>query len=171
MPPRSGRRTGRRSYSQRSGSYLWQTGSVDPTSVTQNGTAELNLLPNVPDSLLGRCTVERIIGTWAVIPTSTDSDGVFTAAIVVLPEELVTASAIEPQIDLFSYMWMDTIYVNIGDLAGGGSNAWQNRPIDVKARRKMRAAENFLMFCVENVSAAATTMKFAFSLRVLLRVP
>ena len=148
---------------------LWQTASVNPTTLGAGSSTTVNLLPNVPDLDLGQATVMRIRGQWGYHPDNSDLDHHVVIGIYVLPDESFVAGAtLEPEADLGSYLWVDSAWMRLGDIIGGGSQQWVQREVDAKSKRRIRAPENSLVITVENTLSASLT--FAFFLRVLLKM-
>ena len=161
-----------RSFSRRSGRkprYIWEVAGVDRAAHGQNVAIGVDLLENLDPDVKRFCTVERIIGTWMAQTDTSDLSGAVQSGIFVTSLEAFNVGARpEFQLDLWPVLWMDTIYTLYGELASGENKTIQ-RPIDIKARRRIRA-ENTLVFQRENISPAAVTYSTGFNVRILLRV-
>ena len=166
--PTSGRvRSRRRSTSKPS--YLWQSASIDPTAISAGNLSHVNLLPLVTPEVLGVATITRIRGVVAYKPGSQGVDYGVHAAIYVATEDALTAGALlEPELDQGSFMWFDTAYFRVPELAIASGNVFIQREVDGKSQRRMVSSENRLIFTVENTLAGS--VDYAFMLRVLLRL-
>ena len=167
MAYRSRSRSGGRS--SKRGSYLWQTASVDPSTLTAGSKFVVDLLPNVDRNVLARATVVRMIGDWGVKVQSDDSDTQVVAGIYVGTEEERSAGqSMEPETDLVDYLYLASQIIFMGARLEN-ADQWIMKAIDNRSKRKMRNSESELLMVFENVLAVTATIQFF--MRILLRLP
>ena len=169
MPSRRRTRSGRKA----GGSYLWIQTSIDPASIAQNGSGLNDLTTNaaIEDTTRGRATVIRMIGSWAARPQTSDADAAITMGILIMDTDAFNGG-VHPslEVDLASYMYLKTMYLREGDLAGVGPQ-FTTIEFDVKSKRKFRAPANTLVAILTNTSPGATSITYVWNVRVLLYVP
>ncbi len=147
---------------------LWQTASIDATTLTADATTSSNLLPNIDNVQIARTTVIRMVGQFCVRGITSNVNLGATIGIYVTTEEALTAGAtLEPQTDLGPYLWYDSIYLHS---SGTGFNEWVSHPINGKAKRKIQSSENRLVVTVESVGSDAGSLEVIFDIRILLAI-
>ena len=166
----AGRRRGRGS-SRRSGSYRWVLSSIAPSTLTQNQQGITQMLATVDQDVLAQATLMRIVGDWAAYASSSDVDTQVSLAYLVADRDAVTAGEL-PEFEFDDAAWLYTkqIFIREG-LTTDTGNKMNQYEIDVKSRRRFRAAANTLVGLAENTSAAANSVTYLFSVRVLLWIP
>ena len=146
---------------------VWDYASINPTVVGTGAKSIVELSSGIADETLGRMTVERIIGRWAVRDEVAANEGGMTAAIYVESQDAFAGGAtLEPETDLGQYLWMDSIW-SLRNVITGDSQAYTQHVVDIRVKRKIRAQENLLMWTVESVGTGGGNMRYVFDLRIL----
>ena len=165
-----GKRSYRRSSRPRGGKYSWWNFDIDEVTITQNSQATSDLLAAVSNTVLVGSSIARILGVWGLRPSASDVLVVVKAAIHLMSgDAFAQGSNPELQNDEYHPLWVDTAHIVQGNLLDATQT--YERPVETKARRKIREQDERLVFQFENISPAANNGLVHFNIRVLLFTP
>ena len=149
-------------------SLIWQEASVTAISLAQGAQNVVDLLSALGTDIQLGSKILRIVGSWAARPDSPDLDGAIGLTFYLVSEEAFSAAVIpEFTVDRWKYLYRDVMYNQVGDVAGGGSNLYQTRQLDIRPNRRI-TGEDRLVCMRENISTDAVTQFTLFDFRVLL---
>ena len=113
----------------------------------------------------------RIVGSWAARPQSSDTDGSIVMAILMLSSDAFSGGAVPAlDTDLASFMYLKSMFLREGDLAGVGRQ-YTTMEFDIKTKRRFRSPDNVLTMIHTNTSPGALSITFTWALRTLLYIP
>ena len=122
------------------GKWVWDTLSLEPTSLAQGvqSASDLLLVASLAPAQRKGAIITRIVGNVGVLVATEDLDAAFTYSWYTQTLEAFQAGAIPETLnDLFNYMHLSAYFMHNSALTAGGYNRWNNLAVDVRIKRTL----------------------------------
>ncbi len=149
----------------------WHHAILQPTNVTSNGQASVDLLAGVSLSLIERATLVRTVGTVMIRPADASSQTFAAFGLAYVQNDAGVAGALpDPATDV-TFLWLHWQTAQVGSEATGelATGQFMHFQLDIRAKRRMRDVLGELRFIIDNLDGT-NSLSFAFGLRLLFQL-